>query len=57
VPENPAFRNFAASVNELNVMTMTPLEALNRLYELQKEAAEIIETPHENVNDTGEFIR
>lgn len=42
VPEDPQPSLFGDSIREtlksLDVMTMTPLEALNTLYELQKEA-------------------
>lgn len=34
---------YMEAIHKLNVMTMTPLEALNKLYELQKESAALVQ--------------
>ena len=40
----PEHRRFITELHHMDVMTMTPLEALNRLYELQQKAGELVET-------------
>jgi len=53
----PEHRRFITELQHMDVMTMTPLEALNRLYELQQKAGELLETSKTTVEEKGEAGR
>ncbi|MDW7671790.1 MAG: DNA mismatch repair protein MutS [Bacillota bacterium] len=54
---NPEYKRFLHDVKAMDVMNMTPLEALNRLYELQKEAGELVEPERHEREKKGETGR
>ncbi|SMP48212.1 DNA mismatch repair protein MutS [Anoxynatronum buryatiense] len=50
-------KNYFGSIQELDVMTMTPLEALNKLYELQKESMDLLESTFSDQDEKNNSIR
>jgi hypothetical protein len=54
---NPEYKRFLHDVKAMDVMNMTPLEALNRLYELQKEAGKLVEPERHEREEKGETGR